>query len=62
MQMLEIEAGMTTKSKARYQVKRLDSGTILYFTDFESARIYSIQQMDDSGVCCSIRALFNGED
>ena len=61
MHMLEIEEGMTTKSKARYQVKRLDSGTILYFTDLESARIYSIEQ-HDSGVCCSIRALFNGED
>ena len=57
MHMLEIEEGMTTKSKARYQVKRLDNGIILYFADFESARIYSIQQMDDSGVCCSIRAI-----
>ncbi len=56
MHMLEIEEGMTTKSKARYQVKRLDSGTILYFTDLESARIYSIEQ-HDSGVCCSIREL-----
>ncbi len=57
MHMLETEAGMTTKSEARYQVKRLDNGIIYYFTDFESARIYSIQQMDDSGVCCSIRAI-----
>ena len=61
MHMLEIEEGMTTKSKARYQVKRLDSGTILYFTDRESAQIYSIQA-HDSGICCSIRALFNGKD
>ena len=61
MQMLEIEEGMTTKSKARYQVKRLDNGIILYFADLESARIYSIDQ-HDSGVCCSIRALFNGKD
>ena len=61
MHMLEIEEGMTTKSKARYQVKRLDSGTIYYFTDLESAQIYSIQE-HDSGICCSIRALFNGED
>ena len=43
MQMLEREAGMTTKSRARYQVKRLDNGTILYFADRESAQIYSIQ-------------------
>ena len=56
MHMLEIEEGMTTKYKARYQVKRLDSGTILYFTDFESARIYSIQA-HDNGACCSIREL-----
>ena len=56
MQMLEIEEGMTTKSKARYQVKRLDNGIILYFADLESARIYSIQA-HDSGICCSIRKL-----
>ncbi len=56
MLMLESEDGMTTKSKARYQVKRLDNGTILYFTDRESAQIYSIQAHDD-GVCCSIREL-----
>ena len=61
MQMLEIEEGMTTKSKARYLVKRLDNGIILYFTDRESAQIYSIQA-HDSGICCSIRALFNGKD
>lgn len=61
MHMLEIEAGMATKANARYQVKRLDNGIILYFADLESARIYSIDQ-HDSGVCCSIRALFNGED
>ena len=56
MQMLEIEAGMTTKGKARYQVKRLDNGIILSFADRESAQIYSIQAHDD-GVCCSIREL-----
>ena len=56
MHMLEIEAGMTTKSKARYLVKRLDNGIILYFTDRESAQIYSIQA-HDSGICCSIREL-----
>ena len=56
MQMLEIEAGMTTKSKARYLVKRLDNGIILYFADRESARIYSIQA-HDNGACCSIREL-----
>lgn len=56
MQMLEIEEGMTTKSKARYQLKRLDNGIIYYFADLESARIYSISQ-HDSGVCCSIREL-----
>ena len=56
MRMLEIEEGMTTKSKARYQVKRLDNGIILYFTDLESAQIYSIQA-HDNGVCCSIRAI-----
>ena len=56
MRMLEIEEGMTTKSKARYQLKRLDNGIILYFTDRESAQIYSIQA-HDSGICCSIREL-----
>ena len=56
MHMLEIEEGMTTKANARYQVKRLDNGIILYFADLESARIYSIEQ-HDSGVCCSIRKL-----
>ena len=56
MHMLEIEEGMTTKSKARYQVKGLDNGIILYFTDLESAQIYSIQA-HDSGICCSIRKL-----
>ncbi len=56
MRMLEIEEGMTTKSKARYQVKRLDNGIILYFADRESAQIYSIQA-HDNGVCCSIRKL-----
>ena len=56
MQMLEIETGMTTKEKARYLVKRLDNGIILYFTDRESAQIYSIQA-HDSGICCSIRKL-----
>lgn len=56
MHMLETEAGMTTKSKARYLVKRLDNGIILYFTDRESAQIYSIQA-HDSGICCSIRKL-----
>lgn len=56
MHMLEIEAGMATKANARYQVKRLDSGTIYYFTDLESAQIYSIQA-HDSGICCSIRKL-----
>ena len=56
MQMLEREAGMTTKSRARYLVKRLDNGIILYFTDRESAQIYSIQA-HDSGICCSIREL-----
>ena len=56
MHMLEIEEGMTTKSKARYLVKRLDNGIILYFTDRESAQIYSIQA-HDSGICCSIRKL-----
>ena len=56
MHMLETEAGMTTKSKARYLVKRLDNGIILYFTDRESAQIYSIQA-HDSGICCSIREL-----
>ena len=61
MYMLETEEGMTTKAKARYQVKRLDNGIILYFTDLESARIYSLQA-HDGGVCCSIRALFNEEE
>ena len=56
MHMLETEAGMTTKSKARYLVKRLDNGIIYYFADLESARIYSIQA-HDSGICCSIRKL-----
>ena len=56
MHMLETEAGMTTKSKARYQVKRLDNGIILYFADLESAQIYSID-MHDNGICCSIRKL-----
>ena len=56
MHMLEIEEGMTTKSKAWYQVKRLDNGIILYFADRESAQIYSIQA-HDSGICCSIRKL-----
>ena len=60
MHMLEIEAGMTTKGKARYQVKRLDNGIILYFADRESAQIYSIQA-HDSGICCSIRE-FQRED
>ncbi len=60
MHMLEIEAGMTTKEKAHYQVKRLDNGIILYFADLESARIYSIEQ-HDSGVCCSIRELQRGD-
>ncbi len=54
--MLTEENGITTKSKARYQVKRLDNGIIYYFADLESARIYSISQ-HDSGVCCSIREL-----
>lgn len=56
MHMLEIEAGMATKANARYQVERLDNGIILYFADFESAQIYSIQA-HDSGICCSIRKL-----
>ena len=60
MHMLEIEEGMTTKSRARYQVKRLDNGTILYFTDRESAQIYSIQAHNNS-VCCSIRELQRGD-
>ncbi len=60
MQMLEIETGMTTKEKARYQLKRLDNGIIYYFADLESARIYSIQA-HDSGICCSIRE-FQRED
>ena len=60
MHMLEKEAGMTTKSRARYLVKRLDNGIILYFTDRESAQIYSID-MHDNGICCAIREIAREE-
>ena len=54
IQMLGAENGECEKNQARWYVKRLDTGSITYFIDFESAKIEALY-LYDHGVCASMR-------